>query len=199
VPQTYVSLGGAATSNPAVAVSGSQLFVFVRGTTNALFVQRFSGLTPPGWENLGGYVTSNPVAASDSFGGNGVTVVVRGSDMSEFRQHLPTAGSGTGWISMGGYVTSNAGVATNGTSVYVFVRGSDNSLFYQQLNSAVTPASWIALGGVGTSDPLAAYDGSNVRVVVRSADNGYYWLTPGGGWAALGGNYTGNPAITSSP
>ena len=47
IPQGYVSLGGSGTSTPAATSVGSTKFVVVRGTTGAVFYQRFSGSSPP--------------------------------------------------------------------------------------------------------------------------------------------------------
>jgi subtilisin family serine protease len=198
----YTSLGGLATSNPTAAVvpSGGPDLVFVRGADTAIYVQVVSG-GPGTWRSLGGSATSDPVAAPDDFSGGGATVFTRGTDASEFRQHVSSTGLGAGWLGLGGNVTSNPGATFDGTDTYVFVLGVGGGVYEQQLTSATGPGpGWTALGGVGTSDPKGVFDGTNVRVVVRSNGNVYYWQTPGSvGWTALGGPYLSNPAAVGVP
>ena len=54
-----------------------------------------------GWQSLGGYITSDPSVTSDNFGGGGVTVFARGADLSEFSQHVSSAGAASSWVALG--------------------------------------------------------------------------------------------------
>ena len=194
----YTSLGGWATSNPsAVVVSGAKL-VFVLSSGGGVFVQRIT-TGPSSWQSLGGAATSDPIATTDAFNGGGATVFVRGTDQSEFRQHVSATGAGSGWLGLGGNVISNAGVASDGVNTYVFVLGVGGGVFSQQLTSATgSGPGWTSLGGYGTSDPKGVFDGTNVRVVIKGGDNGMYWRTLASGWTAIGGNDNSNPVAVAA-
>jgi hypothetical protein len=59
----WATLGGLATSSPAIASCASgHLDVFVRGTDNGLWQLGFNGSSWTSWKSLGGYWASGPSA-----------------------------------------------------------------------------------------------------------------------------------------
>jgi peptidoglycan/xylan/chitin deacetylase (PgdA/CDA1 family) len=75
-------------SAPAAAANpqGNAWSVFVRGTSNALFVDTFGAGSPTGWQSLGGVLIDGPAAAGAS--GYGTDVAVRGTDNAVWRKQL---------------------------------------------------------------------------------------------------------------
>jgi hypothetical protein len=138
--------GGLFIGNPAVVRDGSgELEVYVRGTDNAVWrnVQVPPGGlgnspvgTPAGWTgwtSLGGYITSDPVAALNpgAAGGSAVEVFGRGGDNAVWQIAQTTAGGAFGpWTSLGGIVGTNVQVRTTSDGrLQVFAQAPDNSVW----------------------------------------------------------------------
>jgi hypothetical protein len=131
-PVNWTPLGDLqATSNIALSNSGAFTFArdqaVVRGADNAVWVYDLDGGGP--WRSLGGSITSDPAAASDSAGI--LRVYARGLDNALYVNTLPPGSSWTGFASLGGAITSNpsAYFGFNTFRAQVVARGTDNALY----------------------------------------------------------------------
>jgi hypothetical protein len=131
-PVTWTPLGDLhATSNIAVANSGAFTLArdqaVVRGPDNAVWVYDLDGGGP--WRSLGGSITSDPAAASDSTGT--LRVYARGLDNALYVNSLPFGSSWSGFASLGGAITSNpsAYFGFNSFRAQVVAVGTDNALY----------------------------------------------------------------------
>ncbi len=192
------SLGGFVTSNPTVTSIAGVTMVFARGGDNALYLQKIVNGIPQGWTSLGGFITSDPVAVTDSSGNT--SVFARGGDMGMYWKQISSGGSIGPWQALGGFITSNPAAAVNSTTKFLFARGGDNAVYLQRL-AGTTPTGWVPLGGFVTSDPAAVTDtfnGGGATVLARGGDNALYrqhvsLAGSGGGWVGMGGVITSNP------
>jgi hypothetical protein len=154
---------------------------------------------PPGWESLGGVLTSTP--GISSWGATRTDVFVRGSNNGLYQKTW----NGTAWSSwsaLGGVLTSGPAATSWGANrIDVFVRGADGQLYHRS-SDGTTWSSWEPLGGVLTSDPTVASWGSGrLDVFVLGTDRALWhkWFdgTAWSGWENLGGVLTSSPAATS--
>jgi len=140
------------TGNPAVGRQANGLLdAFIIGSDHAMYLKReatSAGVgTWNGFENLGGFVISDPVVTADNFGPfndhlGQINVFVVGSDHTV--HHISQLGADTdGWASepLGGSVIGNpatgrfySSTSTDpSTEVFeLFVVGSDKALYYNQ-------------------------------------------------------------------
>jgi hypothetical protein len=183
----WISLGGAFTSGPAVALTGpTRPVVFARGTDNAIWHawRDSSGAPWSGWHSLGGVLTSAP-AATMSLGR--LVIAARGTDMAIYHKWHENGWSG--WHSLGGVSTSAPALVRFDNRLFVFCRGVDGAIYHKWYTN--TWSDWHSLGGVSTSAPAAMVD-SEGRLVVycRGIDGAIYHKWHGSGWSAwhsLGG------------
>ena len=196
---TSGSIGGVATSGPAVSSWGSsRADVFVRGQDNGLWQATWNG-SWSSFGSLGGAVTSKPAAVA--WGPGRIDLFVRGQDNGLW--HLSWNGSAwSGWQSLGGVITSSPGVASWGNGrLDVFARGQDNALWHMSWNG-YSWSGWQRLGGYITSDPAAVSWGPNrIDVFARGQDNGLWhmsWSSSGwSSWQSLGGGLSSGPSASS--
>ena len=167
----WQSLGGHLTSNitPAVVqrrgpfdendLGESALFIFERGTDNALYYNRSeesatSNRRWSGFRRLGGNVTTEASAPAFT-AGNEVTLAVRGTDNWLYARTVNYDGSfSADYIGVNGVITSNPavihpasvrlGLDSNITELYA--RGSDNALLVSRLVSGRC-SDYTRLGG----------------------------------------------------
>ena len=125
------SLGGALTSQPAVASGAAGRYdVFARGTDNAVWHKWFSGGKWSGWQSLGQVASSSPAAAA--WGAGRLDVFVRGINNQLFTRHYTTSTGWSAWGSLGGVLTSGPAVASWGPGrLDVFARGTDNAVWHK--------------------------------------------------------------------
>ena len=137
----------------------------------------------PGWEGLGGIVSSNPSMIKDNQGRT--HIFVKGGDNALWDNLDGT------WQFLGGVITSDPyAVKDSAGAVHVLVRGSDNALWDRALDGG-----WTNLGGAISSSPSAALALDNhIKVAVKGMDNAL-WLKDmtTGDWMPLGGVITSNP------
>lgn len=190
----WLGLGGQFTSRIVLALQGSTLWAFAKGTDSAMWFQaRSPSGSWSGWGPLNGQFTSDPAVAVDSAGT--LRVFARGTDNALWTQSL-SGGAFHGWQSLGGQFTSDPAVAADGSgNVWVFVRGTDFGMWFQAVNTGAFPG-WAPLAGQFTSDPAAAVDSAGtVRVFARGSDNAMWTRSlSGGGWQSMGGQFTSEPA-----
>ncbi|MGA2885050.1 MAG: carboxypeptidase regulatory-like domain-containing protein [Halobacteriota archaeon] len=179
------------TSSPAIVDS---LFLFVRGSDNALWYKTWNGATWSNATSLGGNLTSAPAATSPAAGT--IDVFVRGTNGGLYEK--TTANNGTswsGWIPLGGQLASGTGPAADArglNSLDVFVQGTDHVLYYTHWNGAWS--AWKSLGGVLTSSPAATSPSTSVIDVFVRSTNGALWSvnstnngTTWSAWKSIGG------------
>jgi uncharacterized repeat protein (TIGR02543 family) len=128
----------------------------------------------PGYESLGGYITSAPAVCSQTSGM--LDVFARGSD----GHLLHLSGNGTTWSEwedLGGDIkagTDPAAVSWGLGRLDVFVHGSDDALWHIGWDGT-TWSQWESLGGVVSAGPAAAYQnlggGHSLSVFVVDSDN----------------------------
>ena len=155
---------------------------------------------PPGWQSLGGTLTSSP--AVSSWGTNRVDAFVRGTDNALYQRTW----NGTSWgayTSLGGTITSQpAAVSWGPNRIDVFARGTDLQLYHRDWDG-INWSPWESLGGTLSSGPAVTSWGPNrLDVFVRGTDNAMYhrWWTGAvwAGWESLGGTITAEPGGVSS-
>lgn len=154
---------------------------------------------PPGWQSLGGVLTSSP--AVSSWSATRADVFVRGSDNGLY-QNTWNGTAWSNWRPLGGVLTSApAATSWSANRIDVFVRGTDNQLYHKS-SDGTNWSNWEPLGGILTSDPaVASWANGRLDVFVRGTDNALWhkWFDAGGwsGWENLGGILTSSPAATS--
>jgi len=136
-----------------------------------------------GWENLGGFITSNPSIIIDSQGQT--HIFARGGDNALWHNLDGT------WLSLGGTITSDPyAIKDSQGTIHVLVRGADNALWDRTVDGG-----WTYLGGIISSNPSAALSSENhIKVAVKGTDS-TLWMkdVTTGNWTALGGVITSNP------
>jgi Beta-lactamase enzyme family len=182
---TWFSVGGLCTSGPASVYSGpTRLDVFCRGTDGHLWTNTWrqpSGWS--GWSSVGGFITSDPDAASAG-DADTLTVVARGLDNALW---MFTANAGTwSYQSLGGICTSGPGATFSGPDrLDVFCMGTDGQPWTRTWKQAGGWSGWSGIGGSAVSDPdgVSLGDGSLPRVFARGVDGStYQWLLTNKGW-----------------
>jgi len=134
-------------SSPAVT---DNLYLFVRGSDNALWYKYWTGTTWTAPTSLGGNLTSVPAATSP---GNGViNVFVQGTDSSLWYKTTTNNGaSWSSWTPLSGVLAAGSSPAATspGTRVIdVFVLGTDNGLWWQTTaNNGASWSGWTFIGG----------------------------------------------------
>lgn len=157
---------------------------------------------PPGWQSLGGVLTSSPAVSAST--ATSEDVFVRGTDNQLWSIHWDGTRFGN-FLPRGGVLTADPGaVGQTATKTDAFVRGSDNQLWTIESNSGVF-GNWIPLGGGLASGPGAdawtTTAGAHMDVFVRGTDNQLWhkWADSGtwAGWEPLGGGLTSDPSAVS--
>jgi hypothetical protein len=184
-------LGGILTSGPAATIRGSALYVFTRGSDNAIWHRRhdFNTSTWSNWESLGGVKTSAPAAATRN---NAIiSVYAKGTDNAIWlRRHDGTSWSN--WESLGGVKTS----APAAGALAVHARGTANTMWSRRFvpSSNSWENNWYQIGSqTFTSGPADA----GAFIAARGTDNAIWVSQPGAPWVSLGGSFTSGPAMTN--
>jgi hypothetical protein len=190
-----------ATSGPSACTIGGDLYVFHRGTEDAIWVNR----RPAGgsfglWQRLDGALFfSDPAGVADPSG-----VYVFGRAWDNALWYSRNTGGGWGpFASLGGVVQSDPTAISDPAGVFVFTRGTDEAIWYHQFQGGV-PGPEHSLGGTWTSDPMAASTPAGPIVTARGTDNAVWvrYLSGSNGvtvWQRIGGVATSDPAICSGP
>ncbi|HET8626935.1 MAG TPA: hypothetical protein VFL91_05930, partial [Thermomicrobiales bacterium] len=197
----WASQGGILTDAPAAAGFRGRVYVFARGSDNALYVTSSAdGETFTGWRSLGGILTAAPAAASD---GQRLYVFARGSDGALYLTVSADGATFGEWQNLGGILTAPPAATSVGGVLYVFAKGSDDALYVQSSADGAHWSGWRDLGGVLTAAPAAAGFRGQVYVFARGSDNALYEKHSADGgrftdWRDLGGVLTAAPAAASS-
>lgn len=191
---SWVSIGGAFRSGPAVALTGpTRPVVFARGTDDAIWHawRDRSGAPWSGWHSLGGVVTSAPGA---TMSGNRLVVAARGTDGAIHHRWYENGWSE--WQSLGGALTSAPALVHWNDSLHVFARGTDGAIYHNWYKNGWS--GWGSIGGQLTSGPAAMVSPENRLVVYARGTDGavwHKWYENGwSDWRSLGGVLHSGPA-----
>ena len=192
-----------AASQPAVAMSGSNLFVFFRATDNELHYFERIGATWSSEQNLGGVIAGTPAAVVD---GNGqIIVTTLNGTGNVFEDSLPSGGSWSGWTSLGGVLSGDISLTTLNGNVYVLgLNGAGIGWTIEwTAGSTNTWGAWTDLGGVfasGTTLSGAAYGGTlHVQginpqgILFETTGSGTTWSA----WTSLDGILSATPTVVA--
>jgi hypothetical protein len=154
----------------------------------------------PGWDSLGGALTSGPAASS--WGGNREDMFARGPD-GQLWHRWRDGGAWASWERIGGLLasgTSPAAVSWGPNRIDVLVTGIDQGLWHAWWDGTGWKG-WEPLGGRLTASPAVAARGpGTLDVLVRGTDSGLWhewWDGAWKGWEPHGGVAAGAPAATS--
>lgn len=190
-------------SDPASINKDGKLELFVKGGNGNIY--RISQTSPNGgwssWVNMGGMAASDPVAVSNSTGGN--TVFARFTDDNLYcNKQNGAAGSWSGWVNLGGYLAGKPAVGKSPDGrLDVFCRMIDGSIQHRWENYEGGWQNWASLGGTYYHDPVIGlnWDGRQ-EIFIRSSDNqlAHKWQLNDGSWSSwstMGGTLDGDPAL----
>jgi peptidoglycan/xylan/chitin deacetylase (PgdA/CDA1 family) len=195
-------LGGRVVGAPAVAYAQGRLYLYARGTDDALWTRVRTGTSWSGWTSLGGVLTAGPAATGWSDGR--VDVVVRGTSDGAWWKTYTSAGW-SGWRGLGGSAVSEPAVVATGTGALgLFVTGADNAVWTKSLGVGGW-SGWSSLGGQTWNAPAVArapdtgelvltVRGTSRSLTVRRAPAGGSWS----GWQSLGGVLIDGPAVAAT-
>jgi hypothetical protein len=201
---THINLSGTFRSPPAGVCVGDGLEVF---GLNSDYVLLHKSYDPGGqggwsaeWENLGGELTSTPVAVSTA--GDQLDIFVLGADQGLLHR-LRSGGSWSDWVDLGGCFTSAPVVLPAGPDTFdIFARGPDYLIYHSEL-TASGPSEWASLGAGLLREPIATSAPAAVRVhdqvyVFVVAEDRAIWFTRFDGrlwrpWSSLGGTFLFDP------
>lgn len=174
--------GGLTPSAPTAAQLGHTLYLFVQGTDNVVWVNRFDGTAWHSWTQLHVGSTSSLVPTQN---GPHVTVYqgamflfVRASDGSI---DVTRTADGTTWTNLsevpgGGHTPSTPTAAVFGNTLYAMVQGPDNLVWINTFDGVAWSGWSRPLGdGAGfiptSTSPIAGYDGDGeLHLIVRFSD-----------------------------
>jgi uncharacterized protein YkwD len=199
--QTSQTVPAATTSLTLNGLSNGTTYRFSVAATNSVGTgaPAYSNLVIPGWQSLGGVLTSGPDVSSWS--ATRSDVFVRGTDSGLWWSSWQGA-AWSSWTPLGGILTSDPAVVSSGPNqLDVFVRGTDSGLWWSSWRGT-SWSSWTPLGGILTSGPeVASWGPGRLDVFVRGTDNGLWhrWLDATGwhNWEPLGGILTADPGAVA--
>ncbi|HEX5505220.1 MAG TPA: S8 family serine peptidase [Thermomicrobiales bacterium] len=196
----WVARGGILTESPAATAFQDRVYVFARGTDNALYATSSAGVAFTGWRSLGGVLTAAPAAAG--FPGHGLYVFAKGTDDALYVTSSADGATWADWTRLGGVLTAPPAAASVNGVLYVLARGADGALYLTRSRDGRTFSGWQNLGGVLTAAPAAAGFGGPLYVFASGADAALYERHSADGaaftpWRSLGGFLTAAPAATA--
>ncbi|HET8625911.1 MAG TPA: S8 family serine peptidase, partial [Thermomicrobiales bacterium] len=197
----WASQGGILSDAPAAAGFDGRVYVFAKGSDNALYVKSSAdGTTFTGWTDLGGILTAAPAAAS---AGGRLYVFAKGSDAALYVTSSADGANWAPWQSLGGILTAAPAAASAGGTLYVLARGSDGALYLRSSPDGATWTGWRSLGGILTGPPAAAGFDGRLYAFARGTDAALYVTSSTGdgaftGWRSLGGVLTAAPAAAAT-
>ena len=180
-------------STPACcALGGSELAVFVRGTTGNLYMKEYFSSAWHPWVDVGGTVGAGTGPGVASWGGQRLDMFVGGGGGAVYHKGGTTLPFGA-WENLGGKTTGDCGACSTGNNdVYVFVRGGDGALWCRGYYSGAWHP-WYTLGGKilpGTGPAACSWGGGELDVFVTGTNNCVYHMRYSGswgGWQNMGG------------
>ncbi|HWQ19575.1 MAG TPA: hypothetical protein VN455_07330 [Methanotrichaceae archaeon] len=166
----WYGLGQSLTSDPfAIKDQQGRIHTFARSQNGNLIDNVFNTAAfTQYWQNLGGYITSDPAAALEPVTNGFLKIVARGGDGSLIMRDLDTRSMTGTWSNLGGYINGDPyDIFDAQKNIHVFARGGDNSLWdnYGVWNGAVYVQSWKYLGGSLSSDARPIQDPNNFNIL----------------------------------
>jgi hypothetical protein len=185
----------------AASWASGRLDLFARDADDHLAHRWYSG-DWSGWEDLGGKLTSDPVAVSWDSGR--IDVFARGGDNHLVHTWWKSGSGWSGWEDLGGDLASSPAVASWASGrLDVFARGGDDDLVHKYFRSGEGWSGWEHLEGPLTSRPaVVSWGEGRIDVVARGGDDElvHRHFESGAGWSGwedLGGTLTSTPAVAS--
>jgi hypothetical protein len=179
------SIGGRASSGPAVAAYGSAIHAFVVGLDLAVYENVLRDGTWSGWTSLGGAASSAPSAIARR-GTNILDLSVRGTDNAIHHRLFQPGAGWSPWGSLGGALTSAPALNSQDPGVLnVFSRGTNGQLYQRAWNGSAW-SDWMALGGALTGAPtIVSRHQNQLDLFVRGTNRSLYqrWWTGSQGWS----------------
>jgi hypothetical protein len=195
-------------SSPAVTDS---LYLFVRGSDNALWYKYWTGTTWTAATSLGGVLAAGSAPAATSPGTSAIDVFVQGTNGAVYEKTTTNSGATwSGWTFLGGTLaagSSPAATSPGTNAIKVFAQSTNGAVWYKDWNGTAW-SSWHSLGGVlaAGSSPVATSPGTSaIDVFVQGTNGAVYEKTTTNsgatwsGWTFLGGTLAAgsSPAATS--
>jgi len=178
------------------AVDATGMYVFGRGSGNALWWSRYANGAWSGQQAFGVVgLNSDPVAVS---GSNAIHLFGRSLNNNLWYGHIDS-GVWSGWATLLGNWTSDFAATSSSYGVHVFGRTSDNHLSARLLKGGTWGAT-TSLGGNPSSSPTAVSAPNGVYVFIRNADGSISSRRYTGSWGAwqnLGGSASGEPVAVA--
>ena len=185
--------GGRLVGGPAALLYSNTLLAFGRGTDNQLW---FSD-DGPGWDPLGGRLTSKPGVAS--LGGAAYAVFVRGTDGAVW-ERVFNGLKWQAWTRLGGQLlagTAPAAAYLSGVGkLWIAVVGTNHQVYLKLANGV---GGFFSVGGQTTVDPALAEASTvtpnTLAIFYRGPDDAAYWnrYSEAEGlatWQSMGGRFT---------
>jgi hypothetical protein len=205
-PSGVAALGTTGAKPAAVIAPNGTTWVFVRGTDGSIKADSLpsGSSTWSGLTSLGGNFPAYPAALAGDGGFIWATAVAGGN---LYVDDLPNGSSTwSGWASLGnpggGLIGTPAIVQDNSGTIHVFVRAGSGTLYTNALpQGSNTWSGFTSIGGTWPNDAAAIVgSGGYMFVFAIGFTHNLYddELPPGGswsGWANLGGNTIGVPAV----
>jgi len=141
-------------SSPAVtAQNANSLYLFVRGSDNALWYKYWTGTTWTTATSLGGVLAANSSPAVTSPTSGAIDVFVQGTNGAVYEKTTTNNGATwSGWTSLGGGLAAGSSPAATspGTGqVDISVLGTGNVLWWKTTtNSGASWSGWMSVGGI---------------------------------------------------
>ena len=159
-PSSSVSFTG---DTPTTSVFDNILYIFCKGTDNAVYYKRFDSYNwDPDWQYLGGFLTSSPVSImfdKDNTLNRKLFIASKGEDSAAYIKIFDGSSwypSGSNnWIDLYGFLPGNPVMSADSKRLYVFHRGRDNATYYKSYDGINWDSNWTNLGGKIQDDPAA--------------------------------------------
>lgn len=196
---------------PSFAFADNPLIPTITRLDGSIFATQRIGLSPHDmdvattltgftqWVNLGGNLSSKPIAISRS--NHSVNVFGRGTS-NQLMHRYWNGSSWNNWEDLGGNFQGAPAASRRGTTIVdVFVRGTNNHLLHRYWQNNAW-SNWTDLGGNISSSPASiSRDGSTINIYARGPNNELLTIWWSGsawsGWQNLGGNITLEPSVSS--
>lgn len=125
----WSSLGGILTAAPAAAGFRGRIYVFAKGTDDALYEKNSGdGTNFTEWISYGGILTAAPAAGGTN---SALYVYANGSDSALYERHTTDGANYTEWASLGGQLKPGGSPAAAGVGgrIYAFVWWTNDELY----------------------------------------------------------------------
>ncbi len=159
--------------HPGATAYKNKLYVFVRGTDDKIYRNRYNG-TWSGWAEVPGDGVTQSAPGATAYKSK-LYLFVRGTDNAIYRNRYDgTSWSGWTEVSGGGSTESAPGATAYKDKLYLFVRGTDGKIYRNRY--AGTWSGWAEVPGDGLtpSAPAATTYKGKLYVFVRATNDAIY-------------------------